>query len=126
MLPGFVRVPFLFADGSSTELVSLRLDRATRAGRSGSNRFYELVPQDTVFKGKLYVTLEDTVSGWSLGQARPLGERRAKGDKWLEGENYQPEAFLKEFLFDPLVSIKTIGGYKSKGFGRIQIELVAA
>ena len=125
-LPGFVRVPFLFAEGGSNELFSLRLDRATRTvpqvGRGGPIRTYELVPQDVTFSGTLHVTVEDTVSAWRVGQARQLGEQRTKGDKWLESQTYEPDAFLKEFLLDQLGSIKTIGGYRSKGFGRIQVQ----
>lgn len=128
-LPGFVRVPFLFAEGGSNELFSLRLDRATKAvpqvARGGPTRTYELVPQDTSFSGTLYVTVEDTVSGWRLGQPRQLGDRQTRGDKWLDGHKYEADGFLKEFLLDPLTSIKTIGGYKSKGFGRIEVKAAA-
>ena len=129
-LPGFVRVPFLLAEGGSNELFSLRLDRATRAvpqvGRGGPTRTYELVPQGTIFTGILYVSLEDSVSGWRLGEPRPLGEQRTKGDKWLEGQTSNQEDFLKEFVLDRLLAITTIGGYKSKGFGRIEVSAVAA
>ena len=129
-LPGFVRVPFLFAEGASSELSGIRLDRATKtvpqAGRGGSFRSYELVPQGTAFSGTLYVTVEDTVTGWMLGQPRKLGERATKGDKWLEGQQYNESQFLSEFLIERLKAIKTIGGFKSKGFGRIEITAVEA
>ncbi len=128
-LQGFVRVPFLFAEGGSTELSSVRLDRATKSVpqvRGGPFRSYELVPQGTAFAGMLYVTLEDTVTGWRLGQARKFGEQGTKGDKWLEGQTYNQDDFLKEFVLDRLAAIKTIGGYKSKGFGRIEVSAVTA
>jgi CRISPR/Cas system CSM-associated protein Csm3 (group 7 of RAMP superfamily) len=129
-LPGFVRVPFLFAEGGANELVGVRLDRATKTipqvGRGGPFRSYELVPQDTVFSGTLYVTLEDTVTGWRLGQPRGLGEKNTQGDSWLAGQTLEQEALLKEFIVDRLAAIKTVGGYKSKGFGRIEISAVAA
>lgn len=128
-LPGFVRVPFLCAEGGSNELSSIRLDRATKGVpqvRGGPFRSYELVPQGVSFTGMLYITVEDTVSGWRLGQPRRLGEQRAAGDKWLEGQNYDPEVLLKEFVLDRLAAIKVIGGYRSKGFGGIEISSVAA
>jgi len=128
-LPGFVRTPFLFAEGGSNELFSLRLDRATKAvpqiGRGGPTRTYEVVPQDVPFSGTLHVAVEDTVSGWRLGHPRQLGEDRTRGDKWLEGQPYEADTFLREFLLDRLAAIRTIGGYRSKGFGRIHIEAVA-
>lgn len=130
-LPGFVRVPFLFAEGGAGELVGVRLDRATKTipqvGRGGPVRSYELVPQGTGFSGTLYVALADTVTGWEFGKPRKLGEERnTRGDKWLEGQSYTPDVFLKEFVLDRLAALKTIGGYRSKGFGRIEIEAVDA
>ncbi len=129
-LPGFVRVPFLSAEGGSNELSGIRLDRATKTvpqvGRGGPFRSYELVPQGMSFTGMLYITVEDTVSGWRLGQPRRLGEPRSAGDKWLEGQNYNPDEFLKEFVLERLEAIKVIGGYRSKGFGRIEISTVGA
>jgi CRISPR/Cas system CSM-associated protein Csm3 (group 7 of RAMP superfamily) len=129
-LPGFVRVPFLYAEGSANELFSLRLDRATKTvpqvGRGGPARTYELVPQATVFSGVLHITLEDTVSGWRLGQPRKLAEQRTHGDNWLVGQSYDQDAFVKEFLLDRLAAVKVIGGYKSKGFGGIEVSAVAS
>jgi CRISPR/Cas system CSM-associated protein Csm3 (group 7 of RAMP superfamily) len=130
-LPGFVRVPFLFAEGGAGELVGVRLDRATKTipqvGRGGPVRSYELVAQGTAFTGTLYVTLLDTLTGWEIAKPRKLGEENnTKGDKWLEGQNYTADAFVKEFILDRLVALKTIGGYRSKGFGRIEISAAAA
>jgi CRISPR/Cas system CSM-associated protein Csm3 (group 7 of RAMP superfamily) len=129
-LPGFVRVPFLFAEGGANELSGIRLDRATKTvphgGRGGPFRSYELVPQGTAFAGNMYVLLEDTVSGWRFGVPRNLGEQKTHGDKWLEGIEYGQEEFLKEFVLDRLAAIKTIGGYRSKGFGRIEVSAAQA
>jgi CRISPR/Cas system CSM-associated protein Csm3 (group 7 of RAMP superfamily) len=129
-LPGFVRVPFLLAEGGTNELIGVRLDRATKSipqvGRGGPVRSYELVPQGTGFSGTLFVTLEDTVTGWQLAKPRKLGEQRSLGDRWLEGQNYDQEAFIKEFILDRLAAINAIGGYKSKGFGRIEITTAQA
>ena len=70
-LPGFLRVPFLFAEGGAGELVGVRLDRATKTipqvGRGGPVRSYEVEPQGTAFAGTLYVALADTVTGWEFG-----------------------------------------------------------
>ena len=126
-LPGFLRVPFLRAEGGSNELVAVRLDRATKTipqlGRGGPVRSYELVPQGAVFSGVMHITLEDTITGWKLSQPRQFGDRaRTHGDSWLVGSSYDQGEFFSEFVADRLREINTMGGYRSKGFGRIQIE----
>jgi len=126
-LNGFVKVPFLYANTSATELYSSRIDRATKTvpniKGAGANRPYELVPDGTVFAGTLTVLLEDTVFGWKLGESRNLGEARTLGDKWLELEKKTQEDFIKAYIIDRLTSIKVIGGYKSKGFGAVEISV---
>ncbi|MBU2578464.1 hypothetical protein KKA69_06625 [Patescibacteria group bacterium] len=125
-LNGFVKAPFLYADTTATELYSSRMDRATKTIAHGTNRPYELVPDGTVFEGTLTVLLEDTVLGWKLGEPRNLGETRTLGDKWLEGKKVDEKAqedFIKTYITDRLKAIKVIGGYKSKGFGAVEISV---
>lgn len=125
-LNGFVKVPFLFAETSTTELYSSRMDRATKTIAHGTNRPYELVPDGTVFEGTLTILLEDTVLGWKLGEPRNLGETQTLGDKWLEGKKVDEKAqedFIKTYITDRLKAIKVIGGYKSKGFGAVEISV---
>lgn len=121
-LNGFVRVPFLYASASAAELYSSRIDRATRTIVHGTNRPYELVPDGTIFSGTLTVLLEDSILGWKVGEARTLD---GKGDKWLkDGKGkISRDEFVKTYVLDRLEAIKTIGGYKSKGFGNIQITI---
>lgn len=124
-LNGFVKVPFLFAETSGTELYSSRMDRGIKTIAQGTNRPYELVPNGTPFIGTLTVLLEDTVLNWRLGEPRNLGETRTLGDRWIDGkkidEKYQEE-FIKTYIIDRLKAIKVIGGYKSKGFGAVEIS----
>ncbi len=124
-LPGFVKVPFLYAEGGADELYSSRIDRATKTVASGTNRPYELVPDGTIFIGKLTVLMEDTVLGWKLGEPRRLSEERTLGDRWLEineGKK-ETEELIKTYIIDRLQNIKTLGGYKSKGFGLVTISV---
>jgi CRISPR/Cas system CSM-associated protein Csm3 (group 7 of RAMP superfamily) len=127
-LNGFVKIPFLYAEGSATELYSSRMDRGTKTVATGANRPYELVPDGTVFTGDLVVMLEDTVLEWKLGEPRKLGEARTLGDKWLEGkkgamdEKAQAD-FINTYIIERLKSINLLGGYKSKGFGKILMEV---
>lgn len=127
-LSGFVRVPFLYADVSVNELYSSRIDRATMTIAKGTNRPYELVPDDTDFKGTMTVLLEDSVVNWKIGEPRDLGEVRTRGDEWLVAnkgkvdDKFQEE-FIKTYITDRLTAIKIIGGYKSKGFGSIEVSV---
>lgn len=121
-LVGFVRVPFLFSDVSYSELYAARLDRMKGTVREGTNRPYELVPQGAIFTGEMFVLTNDHVRGWSLGQPRPLKEPSA-GDAWLQPNVWQNRPDLIELLKQLLTSIDVIGGYRSRGCGRVKIEV---
>lgn len=121
-LEGFVKVPFLFADTPIDELYSANIDRATQTVKQGTNRPYQLVPDGIKFKGKMTVTLKDTIRDRELGKERKLSDNTG-GDAWLKGTMRTQEAIIKEFVVDRLENIKTIGGYKSKGFGKVEIKV---
>ena len=117
-LTGFLRVPFLFSEVSPDALYSARIDRATHTVAQGTNRPYQLIPPGATFRGILYVMLSDDVLGWRLGQPRPLG-----GDLWLKDGSWSHERIIKELIIERLQSIQILGGYKSKGFGRVKITV---
>lgn len=122
-LEGFIRVPFLVAEVAHGKLYSSRIDRATRTVAERTNRPYELVPMDTKFKGTLEVLVQDDLLGWRLGSPRSLGDRTS-GDKWLQnGKNLSAEEIIQTVILDRLQAIRLLGGYKSKGFGRVKIEV---
>lgn len=125
-LNGFVKIPFLFAESSTTEVLqSIRIDRSSGTAAERALRSYELVPDSITFSGDLYILLEDTVLGWKMGNPRPLSDRTL-GDAWLKNSKIHEksqEEFIKTFILDQLESIKRLGGYKSKGFGQIEIKV---
>jgi len=89
----------------------------------GTNRPYQLIPPESKFGGELEIIIRDEVLGWELGRPRPLGEATA-GDLWLaDGSGWSQERILKELVEDRLKGIGTLGGYRSKGFGGVKIEL---
>ena len=124
-LPGFVRVPFLYADGSPAQLYSATMDRATGTVRSGTNRPYDLVPQGTRFTGALAVVMQDTRLAWRLGQRRPV-RAGTQGDAWLPQDGTAPQELLETFILKPLRAISLLGGYKSKGFGEVRLTVELA
>ena len=123
-LNGFLRVPFLYVDISTSELYSARIDRAKKVVSERTNRPYELIPEGTKFEGELFLLAEDDILGWKFGEPRPLKDKTL-GDKWLEEGEFNEETILKDFVIERLKSINMLGGYKSKGFGRVKITVNA-
>jgi CRISPR/Cas system CSM-associated protein Csm3 (group 7 of RAMP superfamily) len=121
-LDGFVRVPFLYAEERINELYSANIDRSTQTVKQGTNRPYQLIPDGTTFKGTMTVLLEDTIRGKEIGKARNLADNTL-GDLWLKNEPRQQEEIIEEFILDRIRSITLIGGYKSKGFGKVGIKI---
>lgn len=121
-LNGFVRVPFLYAEIPPEELYSARMDRARGTVVEGTNRPYQLIPAGTKFAGTLVIVLEDPVIGWKLGEPRPLKDK-TQGDRWLEGGSSQAEELINTYIIERLKNINILGGYKSKGFGQVKIEV---
>jgi len=121
-LPGFVRVPFLYAEISPEELYSARIDRSRGTVVDGTNRPYQLIPVGTKFSGELVITIEGSVTGWKIGETRPLGDKTL-GDKWLQEEKVDAEELINIYIIERLKNIKILGGYKSKGFGGVKIKV---
>ncbi len=121
-LNGFIRVPFLFSDASQGSLYSARMDRATRTVAERTNRPYQLLPDGVEFKGIMYITFQDDVLGWTLGKARPLKDKTT-GDLWLSGKPWSEQEIVQKLVVDRLQAINILGGYKSKGFGRVKITV---
>ena len=71
---------------------------------------------------------EDTVLNWNLGEPRSLGGQRTLGDKWLDDNRGKTDekrqlGFIGQYIVDRIKSINLLGGYRSKGFGAVQVEL---
>lgn len=131
-LVGFVSVPFLVAESSQVQgFYSLRIDRGTGTGPArrgeGGNRPYEVVRPNVDFLGTLSVLMHDQARGWEFGKPRRFGDN-VRPDEWLEKGLWPDETIkapndLMRFLKKLLESIEIIGGYKSKGCGRVKIEI---
>ena len=120
-LPGFVRVPYLFTDASVEELYSVRVDRALGTVAERTNRDYQILPDGSKFTGILEVLLEDPRRTWKFGEKRPIGKDMSNfcGDDWLEG--WDQKKILEELVEARLRSISLLGGFKSKGCGKVEV-----
>jgi len=121
-LVGFVKVPFLWCEVSPDALYSARIDRSSGTVAQGTNREYQLLPRGTRFTGMLYVLEEDTALGWRIGQQRPLP---GEPDRWLT-LGWDRDQIINDLLINRLQAVNYLGGYKSKGMGRVQITVQAA
>lgn len=124
-LNGFARVPFLFpVEGQKDlekELYSLREDRAVGGAVKGSNRSWFIVQKGVKFEGTLEVLREDKIKAWTFG--KPRGLAYGEGDKWLESNGWNAERITKDLIIDRLQSIELLGGFKSKGCGKVKITV---
>lgn len=119
-LNGFVRVPFLFSETSAGDLYSARIDRSVGTVVQGTNRPYSVVPDNTSFKGTLTVVLKNDILGWELGKPRPLSDL-TDGDAWLKDGEWTREKIIEDLIIKRIENIKILGGYKSKGCGKVKI-----
>ena len=124
-LVGFVRVPFLMTDVTPEELYSVRIDRAAGVVSERTNREYQILPQGTQFIGVLEILMQD-FKGWEMGKHRQTIEGgTCQGDKWLKGKGWSADKIKTEFILDRLTSITLLGGFKSKGCGKVSIQIRA-
>jgi CRISPR/Cas system CSM-associated protein Csm3 (group 7 of RAMP superfamily) len=122
-LTGFARVPYLFTNARAEELYAVRIDRATTTVAEGTNRDYQILPPGTVFTGTLDVLVHDPVRGWEFGKKRALPTSATLGDKWLEDTGWNAQRLWKELLLARLQAITLLGGFKSRGCGRVSITV---
>ncbi|MEK9148482.1 MAG: RAMP superfamily CRISPR-associated protein [Candidatus Desantisbacteria bacterium] len=125
-LQGFVRVPFLFpVEGQEeleTLLYSIREDRAKGGAAKGQNRDWPVINPGVKFEGMIEVLEKDELKNWYFGQERR--ELKHKNlDRWLKDTHWSKENILADLFKKCLESIEILGGFKSKGCGRVSIAI---
>ena len=123
---GFIRVPYLFSEAVPEELYAVRIDRASGTVAERTNRDYQMIAPGVQFVGTLQVLVNDSVRGWQLGKARKLPAQATRGDVWLADGKWNQERVLRELIVDRLQTINLLGGFKSKGAGRVKITVTEA
>ncbi len=125
-LVGFVRVPFLYTDMLPEDLYSVRLDRASGVVREKTNREYQVIRDGAVFEGVLEILISDSARNWVLGKKRAIGAeaREFQGDEWLSAGTLTSDKIIDEFIIKRIEAITLLGGYKSKGCGRVKINVL--
>jgi len=119
-LVGFVRIPYLITEEPPESLYSTRIDRVSNTVAEGTNHDYQIMRDGIEFKSitPLEILLYDPAKDWTLGR-----EREGFGDKWIRSDSWTQERILKELIVDRLEHIEILGGFKSKGCGKVKITL---
>jgi hypothetical protein len=87
------------------------------------------MPDKVVFKGTLEVMIRNEVNDWELGKIRKIQESN-KLDGWLNESSIQykkkfidltSDELIDEFILDRIRGENIIGGFKSKGCGKVNI-----
>lgn len=129
-LNGFVRTPYLYTDVKPEELYSVRLDRAKDTVVERTNRDYQIMADNVSFTGVLEVMIQNTVNNWTLGKARNIQGSKSL-DAWLSetskrfGKKFTDLSageLAEEFLVERLKGEQVLGGFKSKGCGKVSID----
>jgi len=125
-LIGFLRIPNFWPETGEYRIdqTSIRIDRESGTAATGAIVTGEQVKPGTTFKGTLEIVAKQRT--FQFGRAREIGE--TKVDLWLDRIASKPieEAQLllvNEILIPALNNLTVLGGQKSKGAGKVKIEI---
>jgi len=125
-LMGFLRIPNLWPEIKEYKInqTNIRIDRESGTAANGHIVKGEQVKPGTVFNGNLEII--ERQGNFVFGKAREVGEKKV--DMWLDGIDSKPieEAqllLINEIIIPALNNITVLGGQKSKGAGKVTIEI---
>ncbi len=126
-LMGFLRIPnFLPAAGEyRIDQTNIRIDRKSGTAATGAIVNGEQVKPGTMFNGTLEII--DKQGTFEFGKPRDIGG--TKIDLWLDGIAMKTtdEAkllLINEILIPALNNVTVLGGQKSRGAGKVKIEVL--
>lgn len=124
-LVGFVRIPYLYTEATPEDMYAVRIDRATGVVPEKTNRDLQIIADGIKFKGTLEVIVKDSIKGWELGRTRIIDEKLGIGanDAWLKKGDWNADRIIKELVEERLQGITLLGGFKSRGCGKVEITV---
>lgn len=129
---GFLRIDNFYptGEGSVIDQTNIRVDRKTGTAASGPLRTGEQVKPGTIFNGNVNIVISEPMlelQKIKFGDARKIGDTVI--DEWLrhwkETDDKRKAKFIIENILIPAIqNIKVLGGQKSKGAGKVIIEMI--
>lgn len=105
---------------------NIRIDRKTETAAHGAKVDGEQVKPGTKFNGAIEIIIK-TPQGFEFGQPRKTGNEII--DKWLEkwteddDSNKRKQRLIENIIFPAIQNIKLLGGQKSRGAGKVKVEI---
>lgn len=125
-LMGFLRIPNFWPEAGEHRIdqTNIRIDRGSGTTVKRAKVDGEQVKPGTIFKGTLEIVAQQGT--FQFGKAREIGG--TKVDLWLDEITSKPTGeaqllLINEILIPALNNIAVLGGQKSKGAGKVSIEL---
>lgn len=105
---------------------NIRIDRSTQTAARGAKVEGEQVKPGTEFNGKLEI-VNKTPQGFEFGQPRNIEGQVI--DAWLarweeKDVNKRKQILIEQILFPAIQNIKLLGGQKSRGAGKVRVEII--
>ncbi|RLE53686.1 MAG: hypothetical protein DRJ30_06545 [Candidatus Methanomethylicota archaeon] len=126
-LTGFIRIndfyPIEREVSKIVEKTQIRIDRGTKTAASGHIVTGEIVKPGTKFEGEIEI-IERKPEGFEFGKERRISGKTL--DKWLENCNMEIEERRNELLkilVSCIENIRILGGWKSRGSGKVKTEI---
>uniref|UniRef100_A0A7C3N7S7 CRISPR type III-associated protein domain-containing protein n=1 Tax=candidate division WOR-3 bacterium TaxID=2052148 RepID=A0A7C3N7S7_UNCW3 len=104
---------------------NIRIDRKTGTAAPKAKVDGEQIKPGTIFHGTIEITSK-TPQGFEFGNPRKIGDTVI--DLWLEkwqesNINNRKKVLIETFLVPAIYNIKLLGGQKSKGSGKVKVEI---
>jgi len=127
---GFLRLTNLYP-GEGDWLVdqtNIRIDRKINTAAQRAKVDGEQVKPDTKFAGTIEI-INKTPQGFEFGQPRKIGDKTI--DPWLEkwteqDSDKRKKTLIEEIIFPAIKNIKLLGGQKSRGAGKVKVEIITS
>ncbi|NWF99162.1 MAG: hypothetical protein HXY52_09580 [Nitrospirae bacterium] len=104
---------------------NIRIDRKTGTAAPKAKVDGEQVKPGTIFHGTIEI-INKTPQGFEFGNPRKIGNTIIDLwlEKWQESDtNKRKKLMIETLLFPAIYNIKFLGGQKSKGAGKVKVEI---
>lgn len=104
---------------------NIRIDRKTNTAAQRAKVDGEQVKPGTVFEGTIEI-INKTPQGFEFGQPREIGNKTIDLwlEKWSENDNdKRKKTLIEKIIFPAIQNIKLLGGQKSRGSGKVKVEV---